>query len=508
MFPSSSSFRIAFFIGSLLAPTALAVDCKPLPSEPGWPSLDDWKALNESVSGRLVAPVPLGAVCHPDEDVYNNATCTHVQAQWTNASWHGLDPWSANYCDDTCRPNPELPCSADGYPAYVVKAECPQDVMEAVNFANRTGMRLIVKGTGHDFLVRSSGPSALSVWTHLFQGIEVNKDDPRATRYGGIASVKVGAGMRWGEIYAELAKEKVTVIGGSDANVGVSGLIAGGGHSPISAHFGFPADNVLEMEVVTADGKHRIINEESDADLFWAMRGGGGSTFAIIISITLKAYPELPGATWTFSFNTTANSDTLWSLLAYLHSQLPTISEAGGMGYYTAFPNASVLSPESPVNPAQAGQVSGNFIFPEATIEHVNEVMGPFEENVHSAEWATNEIFSAGFPEAFASFMEKWSHPNGQAVGGNNRLGSWLLDEKAVMNFEGVKKQLQKASASISPILGHFVSGSAVRDVDIPGGWNAILPAWRDAYTHIGTCMPNLLLPSPSLSLCDPIRTK
>lgn len=76
-----------------------------------------------------------------------------------------------------------------------------------------------------------------------------------------------------GEIYAAVAEHNVTVVGGSDPDVGIGGWITGGGHSPISSKYGLGADQALEMEVVTANGTLLTINETSYPGLFWAMRG-------------------------------------------------------------------------------------------------------------------------------------------------------------------------------------------------------------------------------------------
>ena len=105
------------------------------------------------------------------------------------------------------------------------------------------------------------------------QGIEIKQGDPRAVQYGGSASVKIQAGMRWGQIYAEVAKYNLTIVGGADPGVGVGGWYTGGGHSPVSSLYGLGADQVLEMEVVTANGSFLTINEHAFPDLFWAMRG-------------------------------------------------------------------------------------------------------------------------------------------------------------------------------------------------------------------------------------------
>ena len=122
----------------------------------------------------------------------------------------------------------------------------------------------------------SAGAGSLSIHTHYLRGISVDRSDARATKYGGVAAVKIAAGMRMFELYEQMAEENLTIVAGADMNVGIGGWSGGGGHSPVSALFGMGADNVLEMEVVTADGKVRVLNGESKEDegrLFWALRG-------------------------------------------------------------------------------------------------------------------------------------------------------------------------------------------------------------------------------------------
>ena len=120
---------------------------------------------------------------------------------------------------------------------------------------------------------RSSGGNSLSIWTHHIRGIKTLKGDRRALAHGAPAAVKVSAGMRMSELYTEMAKEKLTVMGGADPNVGVGGWTTGGGHGPLTSIHGLGADNVLEMEVVTADSQYRVVNEKAFPNLFWAMRG-------------------------------------------------------------------------------------------------------------------------------------------------------------------------------------------------------------------------------------------
>jgi FAD/FMN-containing dehydrogenase len=105
------------------------------------------------------------------------------------------------------------------------------------------------------------------------RGLTLNRADPRALALGGIASLKIQAGERMTNIYAFAAKHNLTVVGGAEPNVGIGGWISHGGHGPVSAYYGLGADQILEMEVVTADGVLRTVNETSEADLFWALRG-------------------------------------------------------------------------------------------------------------------------------------------------------------------------------------------------------------------------------------------
>lgn len=124
--------------------------CKPTYGSPNWPSPDAWHRLNETVSGRLVTPTPPGAVCHASFTEYDNATCSLVARQWSNTTFHALNLVSADYNDVACLPNSKYPCSVDRYPRFVIPALNAQDVQHAVSFARETGVRLIVKGTGHD----------------------------------------------------------------------------------------------------------------------------------------------------------------------------------------------------------------------------------------------------------------------------------------------------------------------------------------------------------------------
>lgn len=131
--------------------------CKATPGSKGWPSSHEWSRFNKTLSGKLIKPSPPGAACHPDQSTYDPSACPAIQAGWKTSVWHTQNPVSSivdNYNNDTCLPIPEAPCSGEGYPIYVVNATTAQDVKKGVDFARKHDIRLIVKGTGHDYLGR------------------------------------------------------------------------------------------------------------------------------------------------------------------------------------------------------------------------------------------------------------------------------------------------------------------------------------------------------------------
>ena len=164
---------------------------------------------------------------------------------------------------------------------YCVAAEHAGDIAAAVNFAREYDQRIAIKGGGHSYLGTSNAPDSLLVWTRHMNGIEVGSD-----------SVKLGAGCIWARAYDEVTtKHGKYVQGGGCATVGVAGLVQSGGFGSYSKQFGTAASSLLEAEVVTADGKIRTVNASNDPDLLWALKGGGGGTFAIVSNLALMLHP-------------------------------------------------------------------------------------------------------------------------------------------------------------------------------------------------------------------------
>ncbi|KAL9105891.1 MAG: hypothetical protein Q9227_009002 [Pyrenula ochraceoflavens] len=478
------SFIFSLFLLVTLAAEALTAtldSCKIVANSSDWPSISDWQNLNASVSGRLIAASSPGAVCHPGQPTFNNVSCAAVRSQWLDYAFHASNPFTTDYNDDTCLPDATAPCSSAGYPAYAIEAVDVADIQSGVRFAAKTGVRLIVKGTGHDYPGRSKGPGALEIWTHRLTGLTLSASKRAINGLQSIGALKIAAGMQWGEIYTYAAQHNFTVIGGANLNVGVGGWALGGGHGPVTNVFGMGADQILELEVVTADGEYRVVNEASYPDLFWALRGGGGSTFAVMLSVTVKIYPSIPGTSVSFSYSTTAASDTYWSLAARFHTYLPSLSEAGASGYFYLYPQTS--NPD----PSVAGTMSGIFIFPQKTRQQAAQLLTPLQRDLNGSSWAVDPIHASSTPRDFDDFSSFWLTNPPEEVGFDGRLGSWLLDGAALnTSLSSLQTQLRKSTPPTANLISHLVAGPGVRNAQIPGGSNAVLPAWRKTCIHVG----------------------
>jgi FAD/FMN-containing dehydrogenase len=279
------------------------------PGEPGWPSPAEWAALGESVGGRLVQVQSAFTVCQPGA---SSAACTDLFQNLT-------DPF---YIDQRVNLTQTLGWT-DAFTsepsAYAVLAASSADVAAAVNFAREHGVRLVVKAGGHSYLGTSNAPDSLLIWTRPnMQAIELHDSFVPQGGAGVVEpepAVSVGAGAIWIDAYNAVTTVAGRYVqGGGCTTVGVAGLTQGGGFGSFSKEFGTAAANLLEAEIVTADGAVRIVNAVQDPDLFWALRGGGGGTFGVVTRFTLRTH-ELPNYFGLVVAVITAASDAAYQAL-------------------------------------------------------------------------------------------------------------------------------------------------------------------------------------------------
>jgi len=195
---------------------------------------------------------------------------------------------------------------------YAVAARNAQDIAAAVNFAREHNLRLVVKGGGHSYQGTSNAPDSLLIWTRHMHDIALHVGFvPGGCEHSmqPQPAVTLGAGTIWMQAYQAVTTQSAKYVqGGGCTTVGVAGLIQSGGFGSFSKHYGLAAGNLLEAEIVTADGKIRVANASTNPDLFWALKGGGGGSFGVVSRVTVRLH-ELPQFFGVTNFTIKAASD-------------------------------------------------------------------------------------------------------------------------------------------------------------------------------------------------------
>ena len=164
-------------------------------------------------------------------------------------------------------------------PAVAVGATCAEDVSAAVSWAVAHDLHVAVQATGHGPVRNAAG--SLMITTRRMQGLAVDPERRVA---------RVEAGVKWKRVLEATADHGLTGLCGSTSDVGVVGYTLGGGVGSLSRRFGFAADHVQAVEIVTADGRLRRLTAHDEPELFWAVRGGKGN-FGIVTALEIDLVP-------------------------------------------------------------------------------------------------------------------------------------------------------------------------------------------------------------------------
>ena len=206
-------------------------------------------ALDPSLVSELAASVS-GPVFAPDDSGYDTARTVH----------NGL---------------------IDRRPAVIVRCRAAGDVVAALDLARRAGLEVSVRGGGHNVAGRAVTDGGVMIDLAEMKRIEVDPISVTAT---------AGGGVTWGELNDAAAEHGLAVTGGAISTTGIAGYTLGGGLGWLMAKHGLASDNLLGVELVTADGQVLDVNADSHPDLFWALKGGGGN-FGVATSFTYQMHP-------------------------------------------------------------------------------------------------------------------------------------------------------------------------------------------------------------------------
>jgi FAD/FMN-containing dehydrogenase len=223
----------------------------------------DWAALAAGLAGSLA---------RPGDSSYNGVRITE------NPRW------------DAARP------------VAVLTAARNADVAAGLAFATKHRIPLALRAGGHSYPGYSAGGAP---GTGVAPSLVIDARGFKGVQFLAGNEVRVGAGASLARVYAAVGAKGRALAGGSCATVGITGLTLGGGVGVLVRKYGLTCDALREVEIVTADGQVHTANENTDADLFWACRGGGGGHLGVVTSLTFATNPA-PAVTmfalsWRFS---------------------------------------------------------------------------------------------------------------------------------------------------------------------------------------------------------------
>jgi hypothetical protein len=181
----------------------------------------------------------------------------------------------------------------DRRPALIARCAGIADVIQAVQFARAHNLAVAVRGGGHSIAGHGVCDGGLMIDLSRLKGIRV--DPARRT-------VRAEPGVTWGEFDHETQAFGLATTGGIVPTTGIAGLTLGGGLGYLMRRFGLACDNLLSVDIVTADGELRTASTTENAELFWGLRGGGGN-FGVVTSLEYRLHPVGPLVLGGFVFH-------------------------------------------------------------------------------------------------------------------------------------------------------------------------------------------------------------
>src|SRR3954468_9383735 len=172
----------------------------------------------------------------------------------------------------------------DRRPAVIAQCATPGDVRDALELARTSNYDVAVRAGGHSVSGLSTNDGGIVIDVRPMKQISV---DPKGR------TARVGAGVTWGELDRATQEHGLATTGGRVSTTGVAGFTLGGGSGWLERSFGLACDNLVSVDLVTADGRQVTASEDENPDLFWALHGGGGN-FGIATSFVFQLHPVGP----------------------------------------------------------------------------------------------------------------------------------------------------------------------------------------------------------------------
>jgi FAD/FMN-containing dehydrogenase len=329
---------------------------------------------------------------------------------------------------------------ATGRPALVVRPSDPDEVAAALRHAARHDLAVSVRSGGHSPLGHSTNTGGMVIDLAHLDGVEVLDADRRL--------VRVGGGATWGQVSATLDPLGWALTAGDTSDVGVGGLTLGGGVGWLVRRDGLAVDNLVGARVVTADGRLVTASADEHADLFWALRGGGGN-FGVVVDFDFVAQPV-----GTVHYGTiTYQADHPAGLIRRWRNAMRRAPEE--------LSSTLALMPQVPGSPRMANLLVCYAGLPGGTLGDADAAIEPMLE--------LGTVTQASISErSYAEILEDAQHPPaGVRLVGRNTLVATLGD--------GVIGAIEGLAGSAGPVV------VALRSL---GGAFARVPADATAFAH------------------------
>ncbi|CAI6089480.1 unnamed protein product [Clonostachys chloroleuca] len=486
--------------------------CKSTPYDPSWPSEAEWASLNTSMDGTLIRTSPVASSCYTGNPFGSPRSRADVEAGWGYSTFHRTVPESVDFqrwANNSCLPpnvtdyNPEIGCQVGAYPQFVANVTSAEQVAIALSWAASRNIRVVVKGTGHDLVGRSTGAYSLSIWTHNLRSLSTDNSWPIPGTNETASVLIAGSGNVWGDALAYALSHGRAVCTGADATVGLGGFTTGGGHGPMSGTYGLAADQVLQATVVTPSGEILVTNNIQNSDLFWAIRGGGGGQFGVVTEFVLLTYPapvDIPSASLTLSARdlhdgNAAVANLTMTAHAKLLAMLPDLMDNGIFGsgltlsgqYAVSYGGLSSPPPGVICNLAIWSFTSTLQDFNNTISSARDKLLDSLGEDANLVSLTISGLSTTANYSAF--FQGSNSSPSQASAGG--LMSSRLLGRNELTGHttEAVDSFLQRLMVSKDQDAGAFLvigmqGGPGPRSVP---AWRrgAVNPVWRDAYIHL-----------------------
>ncbi|KAL4890020.1 FAD-binding domain-containing protein [Aspergillus ambiguus] len=484
--------------------TILAIEVRGLSASLSSVNQSTWNAFSKSINGRLHNGRPMMAPCYLNyngkSQIPDLGQCLKLQGSqldsvfisdhfggyqndiWASCQETGQGCTMSTLLNDNSSPPFLGSCMQGSVPSKYVEVTSVDDVQKSLRFATEHNLRVVIKNTGHDYKGRSSAPDSFALWMHNYQPpikLETNFTADGCTAPAGNV-VTFGAGQEFQGIYDFAHAHNVRVVGGTSSSVGAAGgWITGGGHSMLSNEFGLGVDNVQQLRAVLPNGTYITANRCQNQDIFYALRGGGGGTFGVIMEMSTLAHPEKPMEVAQVTL-ANINRQSMREFISILVSNSDRWSSEGWGGY---------------IQLGAVGNALVSFVMATSMLDHSQATasMQPVLDFAREAGFQLQANITSA-PNYYDILGKMITAPSGSVA-----LSSRIVPRQLfVENPTGLTSIIEElvfdtpgdGSLGLSPLLICFTTPALYSKnlpvSDQPGGPGeaSVTPAWRDGLWH------------------------